>query len=228
MNKLNETSLSRLISKMEQHDTGTITAYRSEYTKKENQQRNRSLFLKLSALRYRITSVEGTYIENYGTSNAIEVGEHVFFVEDWQDRGKLENDLRQLGEEFEQDSVLFIPNPGKQSYLWGTNPKGQYVKYNEYKIFPNIKFSNRNEFLTRVNGRPFFFESIIKEYKLPEGFFSRWGCQAGAKESWQKLLITENDEKPIFKKHKLTKKEAESLSLKEDQIIYIQINNNEK
>ncbi len=223
MNKLNETSLSRLISKMEQHDCGTITAYRSEYTKNENQQRNRNLLAKLLDKRYGVTSVKGSYIENYDTPDAIEVGEHVFFIEDIQDRNKLEIDLKQLGEKFEQDSILFIPKPGLIAYLWGTNIKNPktYPGYGNMKEYPNRSLGKNNIMMTKVRGRPFLFNEVIEEHPLPCNSLSKFGCHTYANMPWQKM--DKVNEKVKFKKHKLTKKEANSLSLKENQVIYIPV-----
>lgn len=71
-----ESSLSRiLVHKIFEHETGTITAFRNEYTHKQNQQRNKSLKLKLLSLNYQITDVKGSFIENYKKPDAKEVGE---------------------------------------------------------------------------------------------------------------------------------------------------------
>ena len=59
----------------------------------------------------------------YGTDKAKEVGEHTYFIVDSEDTGNLEKDLRSLGEEFDQDSILFIPKGGEKSTLFGTNKK---------------------------------------------------------------------------------------------------------
>ncbi len=185
----NESSLSRiLVHKIFEHDTGTITAYRNEYTHKENQQRTKSLKLKLLSLNYQITSVKGSFIENYNKPGAKEVGEHVFFVCDWKNNKQLEKQLVELGEEFEQDSVLYIPKGGKTSFLIGTKEDvfpGYHVK-NEYPI---IKLGKENEIMTRVKGRPFFFtEEIIGEYVCANNT-SRGYHSVEARKHWSKLEI---------------------------------------
>jgi len=78
--KITESSLSRLLHHMVNHDTGTITAFRSEYSYKENLQRNKLLLSKLFSLGYDVTSVKGIYVENYGTKDAVEVSENVFLL----------------------------------------------------------------------------------------------------------------------------------------------------
>lgn len=170
---IKESSLSRLISKIFNHDTGTITAHRKEYTHKQNQQRNKSLLSKLLSKGYYVTSVEGGFIEDFGEPNAEEVNEHVFFVEDFKDKNKLKENLIKLGIEFEQDSILFIPKANKKeikdvkSYLIGTKDDiNNYPGYLIEKEFPILKVGKDDyRFLTRVKNRPFYFsESIINDY----------------------------------------------------------------
>ena len=103
--------MDKKIKPSEEHDYGTITANRyapdcdegTPYTKKENQQRNKSLLSKLRAKGYGITAIKGTY-----------------FVADLQDKGRLKKDLLALGEEFEQDSIIFGAK-GKAGVLFGTS-----------------------------------------------------------------------------------------------------------
>ena len=211
MKNLKESSLTRLLSKMENNDCGSITAYRSEYTKSENQQRNRSLLAKLQNLRYGVTSVKGSYIENFGTPEAIEVGEHVFFVEDKENKGKLEKDLRELGEEFDQDSILFIPKGGEKSYLWGTNKKNPeaYPKYGVSKELPNRTFGKENEFMTKVKGRPFSYNEAVKEHTLPANSFGKKGCSIYAKMNWKDVdIIKEWEQIFNFTKKKLKEEKS--------------------
>ncbi len=193
---LKESSLSRLYQKMLDHDVGIITAYRDsrdcgngeKYTKKENQARNKSLLAKLQSKRYGITSLKGSYIENYDSPEAKEVGEHVFFVEDIDDEGNLKKDLMKLGEKFDQDSILFIKdNVGS---LIGTNhcPNG-YPGYGKIIVLKKHLFGKKGEFFSRVNGRPFVFsESATTEHNLPQGYFGRWGCSVVAKKDWEELI----------------------------------------
>jgi hypothetical protein len=67
------------------------------------------------------TKVRDVYIENYLSVDTKEVGEDVFFVVDIKDKGNLWKDLRILGEEYEQDSILYIPKGAKVGKLTGTN-----------------------------------------------------------------------------------------------------------
>jgi len=198
---INESSLSRLYQHMTKHDVGTITAFRSArdcnsgepYTKAENKARNKSLLAKLQAKRYSVTSVKGSYIEDYGTPNAKEVGESVFFVVDINDNGNLERDLRKLGEEFEQDSILFIPKSGEKAILIGTNKcKDGYPGYGKKINFDKRGLGKEGEFMTKIKGKPFIFENkIIEEHILPQGFYGRLGCSNTAKQNWDYFIDEE-------------------------------------
>ena len=129
--QLNESGLARLAKHMAEHDCGTITAFRSKegcagpedmpYTRADNQKRNRQLYANLQMMGYAATAVHGAYIENYGTPDAKEVRENVYFVVDIKDTGRLRDDLVKLGNKYQQDSILFIPVGGAGSILIGTN-----------------------------------------------------------------------------------------------------------
>lgn len=198
--QLHESSLSRVWQHMQEHDAGTITAFRyardcgegEKYTKFENLQRNKSLKAKLESKGYGVTVVKGSYIENYGSQNAIEVGEQVFLVVDIRDSGKLEKDLRTLGEEFEQDSILFVPKGGKGGELIGTNhcPNG-YPGYNKRLKLNKTIFGEDGEFFTRVNGRPFTLKEEFEISTPLQGFFGKWAAKVLAEQHWSELDIDE-------------------------------------
>jgi len=186
--EINESSLYRLHAKMMLHDTGVITASKAKYTYKENKQRNLKLLAQLIAKRYRVTRVRGGYIENFGTSEAIKVGENSFFVEDWKDKGKLERDLRKLGEEWDQDSILFIPKGATKTKLWGTSKKKDaYPSYDDSSTMPTMKLGKGSEFYTSIRNRPFVFEAIEYEYSMPDGVFGRMGAAQTAKKDWREF-----------------------------------------
>ena len=189
-NKLKEKSLSRIYQKTQEHECGTITAFRSEYSKAENQQRNKSLLAKLQAKRYGITSVKGYYVEDFGTDHAHPVGEHIFFVEDRNNTGNLKEDLKKLGLEFDQDSILFFPLGGKNAELIGTSKREDLtLKFNEIMYYNRATFGKEGQFMTKVQNRPFVFASIEKEFELPQGYFGRLACQKVSEVHWSKLEL---------------------------------------
>ena len=183
MANLREKSLSRLWLKMQESDTGTITAYRSVYTKRENQQRNKKLLAQLMSRGYSVTSVSGAYIEDFGKPEAEEVTEHTFFVEDIKHKGTLEDDLVKFGVEYDQDSVMFIPIRGEISVLIGTNATG-FPGFGKEVKYDNLVFGKNGEFMTKARNRPFLFESIEMEHQFPDGYLGRMAMAKIAKMNW--------------------------------------------
>jgi len=167
---LSESGLSRLYNQSKQFDYGTITAFRSArdcntgvpYTKAENKARNRQLLNKLLAKGYSVTKIKGSYIENYGSSDEREVGENSFIVFDIKKTGKLKKDLLALGEEFEQDSIIYSDASGKAALI-GTNkcPNG-YPGYHKSVSQGVGIFGKTGEFMSRVKGRPFVFSESLE------------------------------------------------------------------
>jgi hypothetical protein len=194
---LNESSLSRIWAQTRKHDFGTITAFRSarecglgdRYTKAENLKRNSSLLFKLLAKGYGVTKIKGSYIENYGSPDAKEVGENSFMVIDLKDSGNLKRDLLVFGEEFEQDSIIF-GKAGSAGVLIGTNkcPNG-YPGYRKEVSQGGAIFGRTGQFMSRVSGRPFVFteEYEIEEYATPKYPTEFRGPVTQAKKRWEDL-----------------------------------------
>lgn len=202
---ITEVGLSRLWMHMSKHDTGTISAFRyarecgvgERYTKNENLKRNASLLAKLLSKQYNVIAVKGSYIENFGSPTAREVNENTFLVIDVDDRGRLLDDLKSLGQEFEQDSVLFIPKGGMSATLHGTGScPNSYPGMNK-KITYNTRFLGKDgEFFTRINGRPFSYfqtESGISEHVYSKDFFGKWPCNTIAKMKWEEIELRKSD-----------------------------------
>lgn len=194
---LYESGLSRVFSATRDHDYGTITAFRfapdcglgNPYTYSENIRRNKSLLAKLRASGYGVTSIKGSYIENYNTENAREVGENSFLVVDMQDRGNLKQTLMALGEEFDQDSIIFGA-AGEVGTLIGTNHcEDGYPGYHNEIPQGGAIFGKSGEFMSRVNGRPFVFAETteLTEYGVAKYPTELRGPVATAAKNWQDL-----------------------------------------
>ena len=183
---LNESSLSRVWKRMQKHDSGTITAFRNEYTKGQNKARNRTLLAKLMMKNYSVTKVKGTYIENFKTPEAKEVGENVFLVIDIKDKGDLKSFLVKLGEEFEQDSILFVLKGGGNGLLIGTN-NSKFPGYHNKISLKNPIFGEDGEFFTRVNGRPFMLKEESDDVIYPNSIMGKWSMSAMSKSDWKEF-----------------------------------------
>lgn len=176
-NAVNESSLSRIWKQTQKYDSGTISAFRDarecgdgvKYTKSENKKRNSILESKLLSMGYGITKIKGVYIENYGSDNEKHVNEESFLVVDIENKGTLKKDMMILGEKFEQDSITYS-KPSGEYIIISTNecPNGYpgFGKIGVEKKLGKSMFGKKGEFYSRVNGRPFVFESIQNRLRL--------------------------------------------------------------
>lgn len=206
--ELNESSLSRIVKHMSEHDCGIMTAERKGegckptkleyYTKKQNYQRNRQLNAKLQILGYGITKGKGVYIENYKSKDLSErsnVYEDVYFIVDLKDNGNLKNDLLELGELYMQDSIFWIPKPGNMSYLIGTNHcEDAFPGYGIVSENPIRSFGVDGEFMTMINGRPFKFtqnniyEDVYNNYDNTN-YLGKMGTKNISNINWKDIKI---------------------------------------
>lgn len=194
---INESGLSRVWSHNEKHDCGALTAFRKArdcgngelYTRKENKARNKSLLAKLKSKGYSVTSLKGYYPEGGKDQK-----EESFFVVDINDTGNLLNDIRKLGEEFEQDSVLFIPKGsikgGNKAFLIGTNKcENNWLGYGQRELFNKGKVGYSSPIYTSyVDGRPFIFEEYNMEIGNPGNGMGWWAVNIQAKKNWKEFV----------------------------------------
>jgi len=176
--QLNESNLSRIYEHIMDHECAIITAFRADpfdrlgcvdpeplpYSDDEhnalsaNKLNNRDLKAVLLSMGFGVTDVDGSFIENFKTSRAIEVKEDSLFVANLKDdQGFFETIIR-LGKKFCQDSVLLIPRGGKGAYLYGTN-KSEFPGLDQKVEVGDWKGGKDAEFMTKVRGRPFTFET---------------------------------------------------------------------
>jgi len=196
-----ECSSSKLCDYISQHDTGMVTASRNQVidndtgdvidvTVSQNEMRDRQLFSELDG-RYAVIIIRGAYVENCGTQNEFEVKGDLFFAVDVDDTGQIEDDLRHLGEKWNQDSILFVPKGGKQGTLWGTSPspidKDANPPYGGRIILDKPVLDDEGNLTKRCKGRPFVFESVEIEYKKRPrmGFFSEFGRHLFMQKDWR-------------------------------------------
>jgi hypothetical protein len=195
---INESSLSRIWKHNKEHDAGALTAFRKGpecgsgklYSKKENAQRNKSLLAKLKSKGYGVTKLHGSYPEGGKTAKEIS-----YFVVDLDDTGKLEKDLKAFGQEFEQDSILFIPKGAIQgdakAELIGTNRcDNNWLGFGKKEVFNRGRMGYDSPIYTsKVNGRPFIFEEVGEEVLSPASGMGVWALHLIAEKDWQEIEI---------------------------------------
>ncbi len=157
---LNESGLSRIWSMTQKHTCGAISGYRGDNEPAVNKQNNREIVAYLRTKGYSVTSVDGSYIEDKGSSSQREVKEPSFFVVDIRDGGNLERDLRALGQKYDQDSILVVPVGGKEAYLVGTSQRSSaWPSFGQKEVVGSSRFGKvAGQFLSRIRGREFAFE----------------------------------------------------------------------
>tara|TARA_R110001583_G_scaffold14076_1_gene59380 strand:+ start:795 stop:1409 length:615 start_codon:yes stop_codon:yes gene_type:complete len=175
---LNESSLSRVYQHIAEHDAAIISASRNDIFNTEkctdralgaepgdtNMLRSRNLKAMLLSMGYGVTKMRGSYIEDFDTPQAVEVGEDSLFVVNLSDQENFFNQIISLGEKFCQDSVLLIPRGGVGAFLHGTN-KSEFPGYGDRIVVGNLKLGEEEEFMTRTQGRPFTFTEQLQTYR---------------------------------------------------------------
>lgn len=184
-----ESGLSRVHSHIMDHDCSIITAQRSNpfnrslcvgqdfseeefqmfdnNPRKANEINNRNLKSYLLHKGYGVTSVDGSYVENFKQPNAVEVKEDSLFVVNLDDDPDFFGNMEMLGRKYCQDSVLLIPIGGENAYYMGTN-KSSYPGLGNRLDVGGLKMGEEAEFMTRVRNRPFYFKESLETYnKLP-------------------------------------------------------------
>ena len=173
---LQESGLSRVYGHIMEHDSSIISAFRGEYSKKENYERSRILKAKMLDQRFGVTKVKGSYVENFETPEALEVVEQSMFVLNKNDDPDFDQNLVKLSKEYEQDAVLFIPQGGKGAYLYGTKEGNDYPPLDQTIEVGDLKMGEEDEFMTRIRSRPFTFKEELETYeKLSRN--SKWALK---------------------------------------------------
>ena len=160
---LKETSVSRVYEHMMEHDTVFISAYRGDTSDLtncmrgaskilDNKERNKELKAAILEKRYGVTSVKGSYVEDFGTPAAREVKEHSFFVVNLEDDPEFASVLMELAEYYCQDSILFVPRGAENAELIGTNG-ADYPGFHRIDQMGDFFGGEQGEFMTRVGKR---------------------------------------------------------------------------
>lgn len=182
-NVLSETSLSRVHQHIMNNDCAIMSAERNDPSDKSkcvdsagqpastenvspgqiNKKNTRDLKATLLSLGYGVTAVDGSYIEDFNTPEAVEVQENSFFVVNLKGDEAFQGNIIKLGRKYCQDSVLFIPQGGQGAYLYGTN-NSDFPGLDDKISVGDLKMGKEAEFMTRASKRPFSFAENLEEY----------------------------------------------------------------
>ena len=154
METLNESSLSRTKAYIENYDCCTISAFRPT-NKLKNKEQSGKLGVEIRKLGYTHFMVDGSWVDNFGTSNASESKELTYFVVNSNFDKDFVEKMKKLGEKFDQDAIMIYPK-GKKPYLIGTSKrKDSWPGYGKIVQQNKVEFGKEAQAMTRVNGRPY-------------------------------------------------------------------------
>jgi hypothetical protein len=149
----------RLMQHAEEKEIGIITSFRSGKSLKENRKRNQQLANDIRSAGYGFVKVDGGYVQNFGEDTAQDVDEESYFVVgNDKNPNSLKELLSELGEKYNQDSVLYKPVDG-DVILIGTND-ADFPGYGNESIV-----SKTEEFYSKIKDRKFIFDNDNKDNK---------------------------------------------------------------
>lgn len=171
---LQSATLAKAQKMMELHDCGTISAERGAYRGPEQGSKRRDYkehlwYLKneLEDKGYSVTQTRGTWTEGDNPTTA----EVSFFVVDYKDHGTLKQDLQEIGQEYAQDAIMFIPK-GSNSAEMHVTARPQVYQNNRWSTpaewsegkwpslgdapaeLPGKTFGKSRQATTQFRGRP--------------------------------------------------------------------------
>jgi hypothetical protein len=156
---VNETSLTRVMSKAKKGGMAIMSAQRGDKSKAENKARSRQLERDVRGAGLPgPTKVSGRYTENPGTPQEKKVGEKSHIITPGKKgKRKFKKAIEKLGQKYNQDSVLLQRKPGGSSTLKGTSKTSWPGKGKNVKI-GSMKPGRTGEFDTKVKNKTFTVE----------------------------------------------------------------------
>jgi len=184
-----KSSPNRIVSWMNQYDIACLTAFRDvfknstpntkddrpqELADKEKVERNRELKASLLSFGYGVTNIQGNHIENYGTINAVDLGDNGFFVVNLKNDPNFKQHIFELSEYYNQDSFLFKSRGSDEAHIIGTN-YGENPGYGKAASIGKLYVNVDNEFISREGSASFSFMSDDnpKQENRESGFHTR-------------------------------------------------------
>ena len=165
---LTESSLTKVLRKVNDARCAILTAFRGDATKQEKRKQNAYLAALLTKKGLSYTQVQGNYVEVDGDGKESVVKELSFFVQNSDlDDAAFDKFIFQLGYKFKQDSVLIIPKGGEKAFLWGTSENCDWIDLKQKFPVGNATFGNiKTQFYSKIGGRAFEFRSLTESIDI--------------------------------------------------------------
>lgn len=164
------TNMGRIYQHSKESNVAIMSAHRGEFDEAGNIKRYNQLKAEIQQAKFGYVPMNGHYIENYGSDEARNVQEKVFFIISSKgDKGRLKAFVQKMGAKYTQDSVLYKDADSDDAIIIGTTSgvwPGKGVEVVAGKFGPN----KIGQFYTRMrNNKTFVFESV----EFPETLISR-------------------------------------------------------
>ena len=156
---IDETSLTRVMSKSKKGGMAIMSAQRGDKSKAENKARSKQLEKDVRGAGLPgPTKVSGRYTENPGTPQEKKVGEKSHIITPGKKgKRKFKKAIEKLGKKYDQDSVLLQRKKGGEATLKGTSKTSWPGKGKNVKI-GSMKPGRTGEFDTKVKNKTFTVE----------------------------------------------------------------------
>jgi len=157
---VNETSLTRIMSKSKKGGMAIMSAQRGDKSKEENKARSKQLEKDVRGAGLPgPTKVSGRYTENPGTEQEKKVGEKSHIITPGKKgKRKFKKAIEKLGRKYNQDSVLLQRKGGGEATLKGTSKTSWPGEGKNVKI-GSMKPGRTGEFDTKVKNKTFTVEN---------------------------------------------------------------------
>ena len=167
---LDESSLARIHSHLQDRNLGIVSAERGKYADQPGVNRNRGKDLERDIRSHGLGFVrlKGNYIEGHGTPQARKVSERSYLVvgHRGEDNGHMLGFLRKVGGKYNQDSVVHVHAGSGEARLVGTQDKdeeGHAVTFpgkGKTHVLGKWHPQKVGEFYSSMKGKTFTFESF--------------------------------------------------------------------
>lgn len=161
---LNEFSLARIFQHTQTSSVAFISASRAGLPPSENSSREAQLKQAIRNAGYGYVRINGHYIEKHDDGAEIPVVEHSFMVIG-DDDGQLRSFAIKMGEQFDQDSILFKPK-GADAMLIGTTTRASWLGHGATQNIGSFHPSRMGDFYSQYKGKSFVFDNIAEQTNL--------------------------------------------------------------
>lgn len=160
---LDEAGLSRILSHIETRNLGFVTAFRggSAVPLEQNRARNRQLQNDIRQAGFGFLRVQGSWPENEGTPEEVQVTEESFLVigKDGDDNGQLKGFLKIAGAKYNQDAVIYKPWDTTTAYLIFMSNPSEMDAIGTFSLNPQ----NINKMYSQFKGHKFVFHQMSEQ-----------------------------------------------------------------